>query len=181
MRLVLRDWTPIELTSLGLCVAALSWAALCGLQAARLSPLPDPGPRPPRSSLEAPALAVSPSDAGPPTPAILAAIHRNPMRPDRRRADGRYGTRTIPEQATEAAPPRPVPAFRVVGVVRSPGGRDLAAIAWDRSPSQLVRLGEEVQGFRLNRVAADSVYLAREDTALGLPAPDEGYSRGDRR
>lgn len=180
MSLVFRDWTSIELTSLGLCIAALSWTAVCGLQAARLSPLPEPGPHAPRPSLADTALGRSRSGARPATPAILAAIHRNPMRSDRRRAEGRYGTRAIPEQAAEAAPPGPVPAFRVVGIVRRPGGRDLAAIAWDRSPSQLVRLGEEVQGFRLNRVADDSVYLAREDTALSLPAPDDGYSTGDR-
>lgn len=180
MRLVFRDWTSIELMSLGLCLAGLSWTAVCGLQAARLSPLPEPGPRAPGSALADTALITSPRDAGPATPAILAAIHRNPMRPDRRRADGRYGARATPEQAAPAEPRRPVPAFRVVGVVRHPGGRDLAAIAWDRAPSQLVRLGEEVQGFRLNRVADDSVYLAREDTAVSLAAPDDGYSGEDR-
>lgn len=176
MRGLLRDWSPGELLALAGLVVAFLWMAVCGIQAVRLDPLPIASSIVNSSTVDD--WDVPPPVPAPATPAILAAIHHNPMRPDRRRAEGRYGQERSTAEIQAPEPPRPVPEFRVVGLVRRPNGRYLAAISWNRAPSQLVRLGEMVQGFRLNRVENDSVYLAREDTAVAVAAPTDGFVMG---
>jgi hypothetical protein len=170
---MLRDWTTGNLVGLGVLGLAVVWMVASGCRAARLDPLPE-------NSAEGSgrvAYPVSASAPLPPTPAILAAVRANPMRPDRRRSDGRYGQEPIAEDA-EPEPPEPVPAFRVVGIVQRRTGPDLAAIAADGTSAQLVRQGGRIQGFVLNRVRRDSVFLARPDTAIGLAAPGRRYGGG---
>lgn len=170
---ILRDWTTgnrVGLVVLGLATACMLTA---GFRAARLDPLPEGAIDGSRRS----AYPTSTSAARPPTPAILTAVRANPMRPDRRRAEGRYGQKPISADA-EPQPREPVPAFRVVGIVQRRRGPDLAAIAADRTSAQLVRQGDRIRGFILNRVRADSVFLARSDTTIGLAAPGRRFGGG---
>jgi len=169
--MTLRDWTSTNLACLGMLGIAVLWVLSAGFRAARLDPLPQatqstvPAPAYPRST---PAPIVL-------SPAILATVRANPMRPDRRRAEGRYGQEGVAEVGGPVPPP-PVPAFQVVGVVRQRTGPNFAAIAWGRSPSRLVRQGDQLEGFVLGRIRADSVFLARPDTAIGLAVPGRRYA-----
>lgn len=171
---ILRDWTIGNLLALAVLGLAIGSTLTAGLRAARLDPLPE-------GTIEGsprPSFQTSAPSANPPTPAILTAVRMNPMRPDRRRAEGRYGQEPVADVA-EAQPPEPVPTFRVVGIVQRRRGLDLAAIAADRGSAQLVRQGDRIRGFFLHRVSADSVFLARSDTTIGLAAPGRTYRRGD--
>lgn len=169
----LRDWTTGNLVGLGVLGLAVAWMVASGIRAARLDPLPEGAAEEARRA----PYPVSASAPLPPTPAILAAVRANPMRPDRRRSDGRYGQEPVAEDA-EPELRDPVPAFRVVGIVRRRTGPDLAAIAADRISARLVRRGGQIQGFVLSRVRADSVFLARPDTAIGLAVPGRRYGGG---
>lgn len=168
--IALRDWTKVNRAGVLVLAGALVWTLAAGVQAVLLEPLPMASP----PAVSSPAYLHSRPEAAVLTSAILATVHGNPMRPDRQRAEGRYGQNPVSEIA-EPEQRAPVPAFQVVGIVRRRSGPDLAAIAWDRSPSQLVRLGSEIQGFTLNRIRADSIFLARPDTAIGLPVPGPRY------
>lgn len=168
-----RDWTTGNRVGLAVLGLAVAWMMTAGFRAARLDPLPEGTVEGSRRS----AFPTSASAARPPTPAILTAVRANPMRPDRRRAEGRYGQEPIGE-AAEPQAPEPVPAFRVVGIVQRRRGPDLAAIAADRASAQLVRQGDRIRGFVLNRVSDDSVFLARSDTAIGLAAPGRSFAGG---
>lgn len=165
-----RDWSRLNLGLLGVLALAVLWTLMAGLRAARLDALPEPAPQ----SYEPVVYPHSNAASLPQTPMVLAAVRSNPMRPDRRRAEGRYGQVVI-DRPAETEPPAPVPGFRVEGIVRPGRGPALAAIGWDRSPARLVQLGDDLQGFVLDGVRADSVFLARPDTAIGLPVPGPRY------
>lgn len=173
--IALRDWTTANLVGLLALAAAVAWALVVGVNAVLLEPLPVAS----SAEMAAPAYPRSRAEAAASAQAILTAVHRNPMRPDRQRAEGRYGQARAPEIA-EAERPGPIPDFHVVGIVRRRSGADLAAIGRGRSPSELVRVGGEIEGFTLNRIGADSIFLARADTAIGLPLPGPGYRTAGR-
>lgn len=170
---ILRDWTTGNRVGLAVLGLAIAWMLTAGLRAAHLEPLPEG----PIEESRRRSYRTSAAAAPPPTPAILTAVRANPMRPDRRRAEGRYGRNPTVEQA-EVQPREPVPAFRVVGIVQRRRGLDLAAITTDRSSAQLVRQGDRIQGFVLSRVGADSVFLARSDTTIGLATPGRRFGGG---
>jgi hypothetical protein len=167
--IALRDWTRVNLACLVMLALTSAWALSIGLRAARLDPLPAAAP----PHTPSPAYPHSSPVPMSQTAAVLAAVRANPMRPDRRRADGRYGQE--PAEAAEPESRAPVPAFRLVGIVQRRSGPDLAAIAGDRSPAQLVRQGGEIHGFVLQDVRSDSVFLARQDTVVGLAVPGRRY------
>lgn len=160
---ILRDWPRHNRAALLLFLAGAGWAVVSLVGAVLLEPLPEAEPGPPTASIR-----IADQSAAPQTPLIIKAVASNPMRPDRRRAPGRFG-QVIETLTPEKAPP--VPKFRVAGVARQTRGADLAAIAIGREPPRLVRQGDTIQGFRLLSVDSDSVHVARADTSVGLLIP----------
>jgi len=162
------SWTPENRAALaGLAASALLCAA-AALGARRVEPLPAAvaparGAAMPRVA----ARRAAASDAQ-----ILAAVARDPFRPDRRRPPGRYrlpGDPPPPEAqpapyAAVAAPPE----LTLLGTVVLANGRGLAALAGQGGESRVVRVGEEMDGFRVVRVGNGTASLSNGDTTLVL-------------
>lgn len=153
--------------------AALAGAALlcvlAFLGARRVEPLPAAPAA--RRTAEMPVVAArkpAASDAQ-----ILAAVARDPFRPDRKRPPGRYrmpGEAPPPQEqpANAFVPPPPPPALRLTGTVVLADGRGLAALAGQSGESRIVRVGEEMDGFRVVRVTNGSATISNGDTTLVL-------------
>lgn len=174
---LLAGWTLSNRIALG--AAALS-AALCGTavsDARRLDPLP--------RRAEAEAMEPMPQVASPPGDEsgvlVLAAVARDPFRPDRRRPPGRY---RLPGEEMPAAMPSYTPpvytapertyAFRALGTVILPDGSGLAAVAGQSGEGRVMRVGQSIEGFRVVRVAPGVVTLEGADTTLVLRTPEGG-------
>jgi|GEM_PF-2380993 len=178
----LRDWTVGNRAALVLFLASCGVGAVVALRAAGIRPAGEPSAARPD---EIPAAAVeSPADPGAvgPDPVVLngrvrETVSRNPFRPERARAAGRYrlpGTEApaVPDAAPvfEAPPPPPMrpplPDFRLVGTVSLEGGRGLAAIQVSGAPPRVVNVGDSLAGFRLESVTPTEARLRGQDTTL---------------
>lgn len=171
------SWTTANRVALA--AAALS-AALCGTAVADARRL-DPLPRRAEPAAMEPMPQISPprhDDAG---VRVLAAVARDPFRPDRRRPPGRY---RLPGEAmpmaapTYTAPvytpqPRSYP-FRALGTVILPDGAGLAAVAGQNGQGRVLRVGQSIDGFRVIRIAPGVVTLEGADTTLVLRTPEGG-------
>jgi hypothetical protein len=174
---LLAGWTLSN--RIALAAAALS-AALCGTAVAdarRLDPLPRRAE--PEAMAPMPRIAPRPGDAA--GVQVLAAVSRDPFRPDRRRPPGRY---RLPGEELPAAapaytppaytPPPPTYAFRALGTVILPDGSGLAAVAGQGGEGRVLRVGQSIEGFRVVRVAPGVVTLEGNDTTLVLRTPEGG-------
>lgn len=175
---LLAGWTLSN--RIALAAAAIS-AALCGTAVAdarRLDPLPQ---RAEPEAMEAmPQIARPPGD--PSGVLVLAAVARDPFRPDRRRPPGRY---RLPGEALPAPPmptytapvytaPEPTYSFRALGTVILPDGSGLAAVAGQSGEGRVLKVGQSIEGFRVVRVAPGVVTLEGNDTTLVLRTPEGG-------
>jgi hypothetical protein len=146
------------------------------VRAWRLEPLP--------TAAEPAAMAampeVQPADAARDDAAVLVAVARDPFRPDRRHAPGRY---RLPGEVAVAAPlasapayapPTPPAALRALGTIVLPDGRGLAAVAGASGRGRVLRVGQTIDGFQLVRVAPGEVTLRGADTTLVLRTPAGG-------
>jgi hypothetical protein len=108
--------------------------------------------------------------------ALVAAVGRNPFRPERVAALGRY--RMPGESPAEwpsayaSAATRPsadrTPFVELQGVVTLARGEGLAALSVPGGATRVVRVGQTFEGFRLTRVSAGSVTMVGSDTTLTL-------------
>jgi hypothetical protein len=167
---VLSAWTPANRAALAALAASVVLCALAASGARRLAALPEEGePRQAAAMPEVTARASAASDAR-----ILSAVARDPFRPDRRRPPGRYrlpGQEPPPEVPPERydyTPPPAAPSFGLLGTVVLPGGRGLAALAGRGGESRIVRVGEEMDGFRVVRVTSGAATLTDGDTTIVL-------------
>lgn len=174
---LLAGWTLSN--RIALAAAALS-AALCGTvvaDARRLDALP--------RRAEPEVMEPMPQIASPPGDEtgvrVLAAVARDPFRPDRRRPPGRYrlpGEELPPAMPAYTAPaytpPAPTYAFRALGTVILPDGSGLAAVAGQSGEGRVLRVGQSIEGFRVVRVAPGVVTLEGNDTTLVLRTPEGG-------
>jgi hypothetical protein len=174
---LLPGWTLSN--RIALAAAALG-AAICGTAVAdvrRLDPLPARAE--PEAMEPMPQIASSITDDG--GVRVLAAVARDPFRPDRRRPPGRYRLpgEAMPSVApvytapTYTAPP-PSYAFRALGTVILPDGSGLAAVAGQSGEGRVLRVGQSIEGFRVVRVAPGVVTLQGADTTLVLRTPEGG-------
>jgi hypothetical protein len=135
---------------------------------------PDEIPAPRGGALVAPASAAAPraSDASKSDRLILAAVARDPFRPDRTRPPDRYRVpgRSEPVAAESVSVPS-VPPLRVLGVAVLADGRGVAAVELPGEPPRLVRVGEEFAGFRLISLLPGEARLESKDTTLVLRLP----------
>jgi len=168
-------------------IAPAAWARMARLSAAALvtavgvavaayagwrevQPLP-PAPHA-RAVAAMPAVRPAPREAS--DRDVLAAVERDPFRADRRRPAGRYRMpgEPAPEVVAAAtpagAPPAPVYVFRLLGTVVLADGGGLAAIAGPSGEGKVVRLGQQIDQFRLVRVTPGSATLTGSDTTLVL-------------
>lgn len=175
---LLAGWTRSN--RIALAAAAIS-AALCGTAVAdarRLDPLPR---RAEPEAMEAmPEIAARPGDAS--GVLVLAAVARDPFRPDRRRPPGRYRlpgeAMPAPAMPTYTAPVYTAPertwTFRALGTVILPDGSGLAAVAGQSGEGRVLKVGQSIEGFRVVRVAPGVVTLEGNDTTLVLRTPEGG-------
>lgn len=175
---LLAGWTLSNRVALA--AAALA-AALCGTAVAdarRLDPLPPSAE--PEAMAPLPQIAPRPSDDT--GVLVLAAVARDPFRPDRRRPPGRYRLpgEALPQPAMPSytppvytAPARTF-ALRAVGTVIMPDGTGLAAVAGQSGEGRVLRVGQSIEGFRVIRVAPGEVTLQGNDTTLVLRTPEGG-------
>lgn len=174
---LLPGWTASN--RIALAGAALS-AALCGTAVAdarRLDPLPARAE--PEAMEPMPRITRAPGDEG--GVRVLAAVARDPFRPDRRRPPGRY---LLPGEAMPAvAPAYSAPAYseparsypyRALGTVIMPDGTGLAAVAGQGGQGRVLRVGQSIDEFRVTRVAPGVVTLQGPDTTLVLRTPEGG-------
>jgi hypothetical protein len=130
-----------------------------------------------------PAVGAAPSDAGgaawPPVTAaagalspqlLVLAAEKAPFDPERQAPAGRY---LFPEErVVEAPPPEPPrppdPPFRVVGAV-SAGGQSVAVVEAQGQAPKVLRVGEELLGFRVKSVEGNVVVVSGQGWDLTLP------------
>jgi hypothetical protein len=163
---ILAEWTPSNRVALGALAASLLLLGATAVQARRLEPLPEaPAPR---RAVAMPR--VSPRAAARTDAAILAAVARDPFRPDRRRPSGRYRPpgEAPPPAAPAAAPVAPAYNIRLLGTVVLPDGSGLAALAGQTGESKIVKTGQSFEGFRVTRVGNGSATLQGNGTTLAL-------------
>jgi hypothetical protein len=162
-------WAALSRASL----AALAGSALLLLAAAAEWREVQPLPRAPRARgvRPMPALPAARRGAGG-DDVVLAAVARDPFRADRRRPPGRYrlpGEAPPPDAAAApAAPPPPTYVYRLMGTVVLADGGGLAALSGPTGEGKVVRVGQQIDGFRLARVTPGSATLAGHDTTLVL-------------
>ncbi|HEX7088502.1 MAG TPA: hypothetical protein VF192_00105 [Longimicrobiales bacterium] len=102
------------------------------------------------------------------TRAVLAAVARDPFRPDRRRAPDRY---RLPGEALAVEPVArraPLPPLRLVGTASFGDGRGFAALMVQGRTPLLVPVGDTLGGLRLLRVDTGSAVLEAADTVVLL-------------
>ena len=165
---VLDGWTTANRVALAALALSAALAAAAAVDARTVDPLPGaPAPRHAAPMPEVAARAGSASDA-----AILAAVARDPFRPDRKRPPGRY---RMPGEAAPAPvpppvfepPPQPI-NVRLLGTVVLPDGTGLAALAGPNGEGKVVRTGQSMEGYRLVRVTPGSATLQGNDTTVVL-------------
>lgn len=171
---ILAGWTTPNRIALGALAASLLLLGATAAGARRVEPLPEqPAPRRAAAMPKVVPRTAARSDA-----AILAAVARDPFRPDRRRPSGRYrmpGEAPPPAApAVPVAPPAMVYNIRLLGTVVLPDGSGLAALAGQTGESRIVKTGQSFEGFRVTRVNNGSATLRGNDTTIVLRTPAAG-------
>lgn len=167
---VLAGWTPANRAALAATVASALLCLSAWSGARRIAPLPESGDPVPAAAM--PDVAARPPAAS--DAQILRAVARDPFRADRRRPPGRYrmpGEPPPPEPqapAYEYAATPVLPAFSLLGTVVLGDGRGMAAMGGQGGESRIVRVGEEIEGFRMLRVGNGTATLSNGDTTLVL-------------
>lgn len=162
----MRDRTRlIERAGLTLVVAAAAWFGASLWMAFRLDPLPTGKPEALGWDLpEVPTrLTASPT-------AVQTAVDRNPFREDRRRPPQRYrlpAERREPRRLATAVRSVPSPP-RLVGTASTPDGRGLAIFVGRSRAAQVVRVGDEIDGWRLVKVDGGTATMIASDSTLVL-------------
>ncbi|HEU4456488.1 MAG TPA: hypothetical protein VFR81_25700 [Longimicrobium sp.] len=163
-------WTPANRIALGALAASLLLLGAAAAEARRVEPLPAaPAARRTAAMPEVKPRAATRSDA-----AILAAVARDPFRPDRRRPAGRYrlpGEAPPPAPVVPVAPVATVYNIQLLGTVVLPDGSGLAALAGQTGESRIVKTGQSFEGFRVTRVTPGGATLRGSDTTLVLRTP----------
>lgn len=126
------------------------------------------------------------STVAPPTPAapvrvdlqedalqVIQAVALNPFRPDRQRAEGRYGHR----QETTETYGEVLPQMRLTGIALG-GRRSLALIVADGQATRLTGVGDTIGPYRIARIDSNIVWLAGSETEFALHLPDPTKFRG---
>lgn len=143
--------------------AAWRWAAIAPVT-------PDPVPGHP---LELPP--AVPADAPAPD-VVLAAVERDPFHPERRRPGTRFrmpGDRREPVRVA-ARPPALPPTLQLTGTLVYPDGGGVALLR-DQGQSRMVRVGERIGNFTLQRVARElAVFRAPNGTDVVVRVPRAG-------
>lgn len=108
------------------------------------------------------AVAVSAPVSGYPLPRLLAAIEKDPFHPGRQRPAQRF---RLPTDRTAIAIRRPdqqpaAVAIRLVGTAVTPDGGGFAMCQLQGGTPRIVRLGEQVGGWTLKKVAPGSAEFA---------------------
>jgi hypothetical protein len=109
--------------------------------------------------------------SGPLSPQLLEmAAERAPFDPEREAPSGRY---LFPEErVVEGPPPEPPrppdPPFRVVGAVAA-GDQSIAVVEPDGQSPKVLRLGEDLLGFRVKSVEGGVVVVSGQGWDLSLP------------
>lgn len=158
-------WTTANRAALALLLAS---ATLCAVEAAgarRLEALPSSV----RASSPKPMPRIVMSGGGG-DGAVLAAVARDPFRADRRRPPGRLPAPGTPPPApayTPAAAPSPAMMLRLMGTVVLPGG-GLAVVAGAEGEGRILRVGQEMAGYKLVRVGPGTATMAGEGTTVVL-------------
>jgi hypothetical protein len=115
------------------------------------------------------------------TRAVLAAVARDPFRPDRRRAPDRYRLPgEAPAAAERVARRATLPPLWLVGTASFADGGGFAALAVHGRAPLLVPVGDTLAGLRLVRVDTGSAVLEGADTVLLLEVARRP-TRGGRR
>lgn len=109
--------------------------------------------------------------------AVLAAVARDPFRPDRRRAPERYRLPGEAMAVAHAAPRTPMPGVRLLGTASFGDGGGFAALAIQGRAPLLVPVGDTLAGLRLVRVDTGSAMLEGADTVLVLQLAREPATR----
>lgn len=166
----LDGWTPANRAALAVTAVSALLCLSAWTGARRLAELPDEGVAvAPEAMPQVAARTPDATDAQ-----ILRAVARDPFRPDRRRPPGRYRMPGEPAPAEPqpvfdyAAAAPIVPAFTLLGTVDLGGGRGMAAMGGQGGESRIVRVGEEIDGFRVVRVGPGTATLSNGDTTLVL-------------
>ncbi|MFL5540134.1 MAG: hypothetical protein ACJ8J0_14185 [Longimicrobiaceae bacterium] len=166
----LARWTLLSRAAAAALAASAVLAVLAAAEWRQVEPLP----RAPRAAAAAamPAVRAPRRYAG--DGVVLAAVARDPFRADRKRPPGRYRMPGEPDPAAVAAaaadvaPVWPVYAYRLLGTVVLGDGGGLAALAGPTGEGKILRLGQQIDQFRLVRVTPGSATLAGHDTTLVL-------------
>ncbi len=103
---------------------------------------------------------------------------RDPFRPDRRRPPARY---RLPGERSRAATGHALPSafarMRLLGTAVLPQGGGLAAVELPGRRQRVLRTGQELEGFRLQRVGRGLAVFAGPDTTIVLRLPEPGRER----
>jgi hypothetical protein len=102
---------------------------------------------------------------------VSRAVDRNPFRPDRSRGYVRYGDNETPFGLTEERPLEfyaPEPEVRLLGLASGGPGASVAAVEIAGLGARILRVGEELAGYRLLSVSATEVRLRGRDSVLVL-------------
>jgi hypothetical protein len=102
------------------------------------------------------------------TRALLAAVARDPFRPDRRRAPDRYRMPGEAPPEVRVARRATLPPLWLVGTASFGDGGGFAALAVQGRAPLLVPVGDTLAGLRLVRVDTGSAVLEGADTVLLL-------------
>lgn len=88
-----------------------------------------------------------------PAAPIVAAVEKDPFRPERRRPDRRFRMPGDPPAVRATAPARPAATVRLVGTLLAPDGGIAMCQVGTQAP-KLVRVGETIEGLTLKAVAS---------------------------
>ena len=134
--------------AIGACVLSGGVCATSLWLASRPVVLPGPA-RVPATPLT---LATVARRAAPADSDVAVAIDHDPFAPDRHRPAVRY---QLPEEIAAAAtqPTAPSGVPHLLGTVVSPGGSSFAMCQIGAEPPRMVRIGDVVSGFKLERVS----------------------------